>query len=93
LLALALPLRLLLVAEGLGEFGHIHREDIVFGQVRPERGIVDSLRMQLLLEIVLESHLPDSLHVARARAIAEAIEDMDDLLSLRERLVVCRPQR
>ena len=90
LLALALPDHLLLFAENLGQFGRVHRENIEFGQVRPQRGIVDSLRMQLLLEIFLQSHLLDLLHVARARTVAEAIEDVDDFLSLREGLVVRR---
>ena len=43
-------------------------------EARLERGIIDRFGMELLIDPLLEAHLLDALDVAWPRAVAEAIE-------------------
>ena len=88
LFALALLLHLLLVAEGLVQIGRVHREDVEFGEVGLQLRIVDPFGVQLLLDVPVQAHFFDPLDVAGARAIAESVQDVNDFLSVGERLVV-----
>jgi hypothetical protein len=47
--------------------------------------IVDVLGLQLSVDVPLEANLLEAFEVARVRAIAEPIEQMDDLLLFGER--------
>ena len=40
--------------------------------------VVDALGMELALDPGVEAHAPDRLHVARPRAVAQAVQHVDD---------------
>src|SRR4029450_8741787 len=62
------------------EIRRAHREHRIVRQRRLERRVREALGFELTLDPPLEAHLPHALDIARPRAIAQAIEDMEDPL-------------
>ena len=50
--------------------------------------VVDRLRMKLLVDILVETNLPDFGYVVRPRAEAKAVEDMNDTIVVLGALLV-----
>jgi hypothetical protein len=78
-------LDLLLAAQRLGRYEvairqllAAHRQRVERRQAGGEGAVVDPLRMQLRIDVGREAHAPDLRHVARARAVSQPVEDVDD---------------
>lgn len=55
-----------------------HLEDLKLRDFLLDGGIIDGLGMQLLLDVVVETHFLHHLDIARTRSEGDAVEDMND---------------
>ena len=62
------------------DLGEAHLERRIVRELRLDGRIVDALGVKLEIDILIDAHFLDSLDVARTRAVADPIQQVNDLL-------------